>query len=96
MTLADHQGMTIFLPKWLRTGFKLASSANSWKSGRPPAGSQKAMASASSELGKTIKNVDLIKHLLVLLRRRKPSAGVSFKHVKAHMGWAGNEAADVG
>lgn len=54
------------------------------------------MASASSELGKTIKNVDLIKHLLVLLRRRKPSAGVSFKHVKAHMGWAGNEAADVG
>lgn len=39
-----------------------------------------------------VKNSDMIKHLLVLLRRRK--ASVRFKHVKGHAGHEGNEAAD--
>ena len=46
-------------------------------------------------MGKLVKNTDLIKHMLVLLQRRSSRAGVTFKHVKAHVGWAGNEAADV-
>lgn len=50
---------------------------------------------AGGDEGKGIKNVDLIKHLLVLLRRRQPKAGVRFKYVAAHVGWEGNEAADV-
>lgn len=42
-----------------------------------------------------VKNTDLIKHLLVLLRRRKPRAGVRFKYVPGHAGVEGNEGADV-
>lgn len=40
-------------------------------------------------------NKDLIKHLLVLLRRRGPAGRVKFKYVPAHSGVEGNEAADV-
>ena len=40
-----------------------------------------------------IKNLDLIKHLFVLLRERR--AGVKFKHVRGHAGLEGNEQADV-
>lgn len=40
-------------------------------------------------------NTDLIKHLLVLLRRRGPAGRVKFKYVPAHSGVEGNEAADV-
>ncbi len=39
-----------------------------------------------------VKNVDLIKHLLVLLRRRK--VPVRFKHVRGHSGHGGNDRAD--
>ncbi|ADV20448.1 ribonuclease HI [Cryptococcus gattii E566] len=39
-------------------------------------------------------NIDLIKHLLVLLRRRGPAGRVKFKYVPAHSGVEGNEAAD--
>ena len=45
--------------------------------------------------GKGVKNVDLIKHLLVLLRRRGPNNGVTFKYVPGHSGVEGNEGADV-
>lgn len=36
----------------------------------------------------------MIKHLLVLLRRRGPAGRVKFKYVPAHSGVEGNEAAD--
>lgn len=36
----------------------------------------------------------MIRHILVLLRRRDPRAPVKFKHVKGHAGHEGNEAAD--
>lgn len=39
-----------------------------------------------------MKNTDMIRHLLVLLRRR--AAPVKFKYVRGHAGHAGNEAAD--
>lgn len=39
-------------------------------------------------------NADLIKHLLVLLRRRGAAGRVKFKYVPAHSGVEGNEAAD--
>ncbi|EAL23686.1 hypothetical protein CNBA3330 [Cryptococcus deneoformans B-3501A] len=39
-------------------------------------------------------NTDLIKHLLVLLRRRGAAGRVKFKYVPAHSGVEGNEAAD--
>jgi ribonuclease HI len=42
-----------------------------------------------------VKNTDMIKHLLVLLRRRKPHAPVRFKYVPGHAGVEGNEGADV-
>jgi ribonuclease HI len=44
---------------------------------------------------KDVKNVDMIKHLLVLLRRRSASNKVVFKYVAGHTGEIGNEAADV-
>ena len=43
-----------------------------------------------------MKNADMIKHLLVLLRRRDPKAMVRFKYVPGHAGVEGNEGADVG
>jgi ribonuclease HI len=42
-----------------------------------------------------VKNADMIKHLLVLLRRRPIHNKVVFKYVAAHSGEIGNEAADV-
>ncbi|BEI85291.1 hypothetical protein CcaverHIS002_0506920 [Cutaneotrichosporon cavernicola] len=39
-----------------------------------------------------VKNADMIRHLLVLLRRR--AAAVRFKHVRGHSGHAGNDCAD--
>jgi ribonuclease HI len=41
-----------------------------------------------------VKNADMIRHLLVLLRARAPAAPVNFKHVRGHSGHEGNEAAD--
>ena len=41
--------------------------------------------------GKELKNLDLIKHLVVLLDRHT----VRFKYVRAHVGIEGNEGADV-
>jgi ribonuclease HI len=42
-----------------------------------------------------VKNADMIKHLLVLLRRRPIHNKVVFKYVAGHSGEIGNEAADV-
>ena len=42
-----------------------------------------------------VKNADMIKHMVVLLRRRTPSNKVVFKYVAGHTGEIGNEAADV-
>jgi ribonuclease HI len=42
-----------------------------------------------------VKNADMIKHLLVLLRRRSIHNKVVFKYVAGHSGEIGNEAADV-
>ncbi|KLT41824.1 hypothetical protein CC85DRAFT_286059 [Cutaneotrichosporon oleaginosum] len=39
-----------------------------------------------------VKNVDMIRHLLVLMRRRQ--APMRFKHVRGHSGHAGNDRAD--
>lgn len=39
-----------------------------------------------------VKNADMIRHLLVLLRRRK--GPVRFKHVRGHSGHTGNDRAD--
>lgn len=85
--------MTTFLPKWLKTNFRLSTKSNpyrtksdAWENGH----------NCNAGRGQEVKNADLIKHLLVLLRRRDPRAGVRFKHVAAHVGYEGNEAADVG
>ena len=79
--------MTTFLPNWLRNGFLTASKSTSGKS---------TSGGVSSGGGKEkVKNADMIKHLLVLLRRRPPSAQVRFKYVPAHTGLQGNEGADV-
>ena len=80
-----HIGMTTYLPAWIKSGFKTAASHSKFSLSR--------QAPASLE---PIKNADLIKHLLVLLRRREPGSGVRFKYVPAHRGNEGNEAADVG
>jgi ribonuclease HI len=42
-----------------------------------------------------VKNADMIKHMLVLLRGRSRSNKVVFKYVAGHTGEIGNEAADV-
>ena len=44
---------------------------------------------------KGVKNADMIKHLLVLLRKRSVHNKVVFKYVAGHSGEIGNEAADV-
>ncbi|ODO09871.1 hypothetical protein I350_02093 [Cryptococcus amylolentus CBS 6273] len=44
--------------------------------------------------GEPVMNVDLIKHLMTIIRRRGPNAPVRFKHVSAHSGIIGNEEAD--
>ncbi|RXK40451.1 hypothetical protein M231_02284 [Tremella mesenterica] len=41
-----------------------------------------------------VKNADMIKHLIVLLRQRGPYNGVRFKYVAGHSDHAGNDAAD--
>jgi len=71
--------MTTYLPKWVASGFKTAINSKF----------------PNSKSSSTIKNVDMIKHLLVLLRQRGPGAGVRFKYVPGHKGYEGNEAADV-
>nr|XP_018264724.1 uncharacterized protein I303_02903 [Kwoniella dejecticola CBS 10117]OBR86882.1 hypothetical protein I303_02903 [Kwoniella dejecticola CBS 10117] len=43
---------------------------------------------------KEVMNLDMIKHLLVLLQRRGPKGKVKFKYVPAHSGIEGNERAD--
>ena len=81
---ARHPGMTTYLPLWLKKGFTTSSrNKGRGKTKNGEAG------------GKEIKNLDLIKHLLVLLQRRKPKAGVRFKYVAGHSGVEGNEEADV-
>ncbi len=77
-----HAGMTSYLPGWIKSGFRAASTNGKFGKGR---------STSSSE----IKNADMVKHLLVLLRRRRPGAGVKFKYVPGHSGYEGNEAADV-
>lgn len=42
----------------------------------------------------TVKNADMIRHLLVLLRKRPPNAQIRFKYVRGHSGHEGNDAAD--
>lgn len=79
--------MTTYLAKWMRTGFRTGT-----KAAKPFSADDKA---GKSSGGQPIKNADLVKHLLVLLRRRTFKAGVRFKYVAGHVGWEGNEAADV-
>lgn len=71
--------MTTYLPTWIKNGFLTSS-----RTSRGGVGNKE-----------KVKNTDMIKHLLVLLRRRKPRAGVRFKYVKGHAGVEGNEGADV-
>jgi ribonuclease HI len=42
-----------------------------------------------------VKNADMIKHMLVLLRQRSVHNKVRFVYVAGHTGEIGNEAADV-
>ena len=79
--------MTTYLPAWIRSGFKTASSTSKSR------GAPSMVSSATAR--QPIKNADMIKHLLVLLRRRGPGSGVRFKYVPGHTGLEGNEAADV-
>jgi ribonuclease HI len=72
--------MTTYLANWLRNGFMTAGKSTTGKGG---GGKEK------------VKNADMIKHLLVLLRQRAPSAQVRFKYVPGHAGVEGNEGADV-
>lgn len=72
--------MTSYLPTWIKNGFMTASTGHR---GSSKGSKQK------------VKNADMIKHLLVLLRRRKPNCGVRFKYVPGHAGVEGNEGADV-
>ncbi|KAK1927539.1 ribonuclease H-like domain-containing protein [Papiliotrema laurentii] len=78
--------MTVYLPKWLRNGFLTASSNTPYSRGGARAGGDAGK--------KAVKNADMIKHLLVLLRRRDPKAMVRFKYVPGHAGVEGNEGAD--
>ncbi|KAJ9099965.1 hypothetical protein QFC21_003973 [Naganishia friedmannii] len=45
-------------------------------------------------IGESVKNQDLIVHLLTLLSQREQANGVRLKHVRAHRGEGGNEGAD--
>jgi ribonuclease HI len=84
--------MTTYLPKWIQNGFLTSSSTY-------PRGTRNGNGNGRAHLSNTpvqkVKNADMIKHLLVLLRRRGPGNGVKFKYVPGHSGWEGNEAADV-
>jgi ribonuclease HI len=79
--------MTTYLARWMRTGFRTTT-----KPAKPFSANDQA---GKASRGQPIKNADLVKHLLVLLRRRHFKAGVRFKYVAGHVGWEGNEAADV-
>lgn len=80
-----NPGMTTYLPKWISNGF-LSSTTTRLPNGKLSYGT-----GTSSK----IKNADMIKHLLVLLRRRGGKKGVRFKYVPGHVGVEGNEGADV-
>ncbi|ORY22505.1 ribonuclease H-like domain-containing protein [Naematelia encephala] len=71
--------MTTYLPKWLKSGFLTTPTPN---------------LAGTAKTSERVKNVDLIKHLLVLLRRRGVHNGVRFRYVPGHSGEIGNEAAD--
>lgn len=87
-------GMTTYLTKWLQNNFLTSGSgsASYGKFSKKNTGSSSGTTSARTK----VKNADLIKHLLVLLRRRGPGNGVRFKYVPGHQGVEGNEGADVG
>jgi ribonuclease HI len=78
--------MTTYLPGWLRNGFKTSAKKTATLGGVPY---------ARGDARSDVKNADMIKHLLVLLRRRGTKAPVRFKHVRGHIGVEGNEGADV-
>lgn len=84
--------MTTYLPKWIQNGF-LTSSSSYQRDPRNSNGDWRTR--LSSTPAQKVKNADMIKHLLVLLRRRGPANGVKFKYVPGHSGWEGNEEADV-
>nr|XP_019012066.1 uncharacterized protein I206_02904 [Kwoniella pini CBS 10737]OCF50847.1 hypothetical protein I206_02904 [Kwoniella pini CBS 10737] len=77
--------MTTWLPKWLQTNFRTSSKTYTKSNGQTIDTSTKS---------KEVLNVDMIKHLLVLLRNRGSKGKVKFKYVPAHSGIEGNERAD--
>ncbi|GFZ42549.1 hypothetical protein JCM24511_00265 [Saitozyma sp. JCM 24511] len=83
--------MTTYLPKWIQNGF-LTSSSSYQRGPRNSNGDWRTR--LSNTPAQKVKNADMIKHLLVLLRRRGPANGVKFKYVPGHSGWEGNEEAD--
>nr|XP_019050380.1 hypothetical protein I302_00811 [Kwoniella bestiolae CBS 10118]OCF29310.1 hypothetical protein I302_00811 [Kwoniella bestiolae CBS 10118] len=76
--------MTTWLPKWLRTNFRTSSTPYTRSNAN----------TTTQQQSKQISNVDMVKHLLVLLRRRSGRGKVKFKYVPAHSGIEGNERAD--
>jgi hypothetical protein len=88
--------MTTYLSKWIQNGFLTSSSTYQRPSRNGNGnGDGDGRARLSNTPVQKVKNADMIKHLLVLLRRRGPGNGVKFKYVPGHSGWEGNEAADV-
>ena len=78
--------MTTYLPGWLRNGFKTSAKKT---------GPRGEVTYTKGDSRSDVKNADMIKHLLVLLRQRGKDAPVRFKHVRGHIGVEGNEGADV-
>jgi len=72
-------GMTVYIHKWIQNGWRTGGSKGKY---------------GNKASGESVKNADMIRHLLVLLRRRGPTASVRFKYVRGHAGHEGNEAAD--